>query len=605
MTTCRATLFAFVAAALLCGYVSAGPQQEIKVSVSISRDSIGMDEQAVLMITVSGPNQNLPRPSIPTLAAFEMYSQGTSSELSITNGKVSASMTYRYLLFPQKAGTFPINNIAVVHNNRRYKGNGVQLTVISSGVSASPKLEQKAQSTGGKSKDYFLEAIVDKRKPYVNEQVTLTLKFYIAVQYYGSPELAEPTTTGFWTELLGNKAPYYQKINNRTYKVIERKYALFPTQTGELTVGRATIKATIASRRRRRTDGLFGGIDDFFGRGKEVSTSSQPIRVAVRPLPAEGRPSDFTGTIGNFSISSSVNRNEVEVNQPVSLTIRISGTGNIKSVAEPTIPELDEFRIYRASSSENSSTLNDKVGGTKVYEEVFIPKRPGKLSIPALSFNYFDPDKQKYFVITTKPIGLRVTKPEGYVAGGETPYGAPDFSIGSEARDIRYIKSEPGKLQPMGQLVIFSPLYIAVNGVPVVLLAGVMVYRRRRDRLAGDKGLARSRAAVRAAQKRLARARSLAESGQVEECYAEVTSAVISFIADKLNISPHGLTVDRIAQLLSDKGADEQLVNDIVGLMREADFARYAPGESAGDDLGRSVEQAQQLMVRLTDVRFV
>ena len=121
---------------------------------------------------------------------------------------------------------------------------------------------QAKNPTGQRPNMRKAKASVDRKNPFVNEQVTLTLKFLIAVQYYGSPELTEPTTTGFWTEVLGNKAPYLQKINDRTYKVIERKYALFPTQIGDLTIGSASIHATIADRGRRYRD-PFDALGDF------------------------------------------------------------------------------------------------------------------------------------------------------------------------------------------------------------------------------------------------------------------------------------------------------------------------------------------------------
>ncbi|RME21262.1 MAG: hypothetical protein D6800_12245, partial [Candidatus Zixiibacteriota bacterium] len=263
---------------------AAAQRADIQIDVSLDRDTIGMDEQATLQVTVSGSVQSLPDPRMPTLPMFEVYSQGRSSNLSITNGVISSSVTYRYLIIPQKPGTFPIDNIYIIYKNHRYKGNRVELTVIKSGTATPKNLEEKARSANGKTRDYFMEAVVDKTNPYVNEQVTFTLKFYTAVRYFSSPELSEPSFTGFWTEVLGNKAPYNQRINNRTYRVIERKYAVFPTQTGKLTIGRATIRATVATRggmSRDPFDALFGNV---IGRGQEIAVHSQPVTVNVRPL---------------------------------------------------------------------------------------------------------------------------------------------------------------------------------------------------------------------------------------------------------------------------------------------------------------------------------
>ncbi|MEE8576936.1 MAG: BatD family protein, partial [candidate division Zixibacteria bacterium] len=409
--------------------------------------------------------------------------------------------------------------------------------------------------------------------------------------------------TGFWTELLGNKAPYYQTINGRNYRVIERKYALFPTQTGELTIGRAMISTTIAAKSRRFRD-PFDVFGDVFGRGEEVVIRSSPVTINVRSLPAEGRPKDFTGTIGNFRISATPNKTQVEVNQPVSVTIKISGTGNVKSAAEPPMPPLDDFRIYQASASENISKQNDRIGGTKIYEEVFIPKRPGQLEIPALTFNFFNPDRDRYETISTQPIMLNVTKPEGYVASPQVPFAGPDMTISSQAHDIRYIKDNPGDFYLIGRLIIFSPAYVVVNGLPVLVLAVMVALRRRREKLAGDIGYARARTASRMARKRLARARSQARADMAGEFFTEIYSALISYVADKVNTSPHGLTTDRLKQLLAENAVEDSVVAKVVQLMQSCDFARYAPSAISQESIDKALVEAEEIMVFLEGVRF-
>ena len=587
---------------LLCsGVTSALAQAPVALDITLSRDTVGLDEQAVLEVTVRGSAQDLPRPNLPTLPMFEMYSQGQSTNLSITNGQVESSVAYRYLILPKQPGSFLIQGISVVYQNKRYVGNPVSLTVLNKGTAAPPELEEQAQPSGGQSRDYFLEATVDNKNPYVSQQITLTLKFYLAVRIYGSPELVEPTTTGFWTELLGNKAPYYQKINNRTYRVIERSYALFPTQTGDLTIGRATITATVASNQQRRDPfDMFG----MLGAGQEVQVMSPQIAVKVRPLPEAGKPGDFTGTVGKFNIRATASRNEVEVNQPVSVSVAISGTGNIKSVADPILPDLPDFRIYKESSNEATSTQNDKINGTKTVEVVFIPKRPGQLEIPSLSFNYFDPEASKYKTIATRPISLNVLKGEGYAAAPETPYSAPNMTIGSEARDIRYIKTDIGTITHPGHLILREPLYIAVNAAPVLLLIGTVMIRRRREKLAGDVGYARARRASREARRRLSQARKLATVAAAQDFYAENSRALLSFIADKLNISPHGLTTERIKVLLTERNANPVLISDTIAFLQKCDFARFAPAAATQTEIDKALGEAEDLMVRMEGVRF-
>ncbi len=575
----------------------------LEVSVALSQDTISMDEQAVLQVMVSGSAQDIPDPRLPTLPMFEILSQGRSTNVNYTNGKLDASVTHRYLLIPSKTGVFPIEPISVVMGNRRYAGNTVTLTVVGRGVQTSDQDENKGRDSDGNSRDLFAEAVIDNNNPYVNQQVTLTLKLYVAVQTYGSPSLVEPTTTGFWTELLGTNGPYQQRLNNRTYRVIERKYALFPTKTGELSIGRATFTATVATKRQNRRRDPFD-IFGMLGGGQEMQVRSQPLTVNVKPLPTAGRPGDFSGTIGRFTFKATPTKREVEVNQPVSVNFAITGVGNIKSVAEPAIPDLPDFRVYRASSNESISKHNDRIGGTKNFEEVFIPNRPGKLTIPSLSFNFFDPQAERYRTVHTQAIELEVIKTEGYVASPEMPYAAPDNVISSDARDIRYIKSDPGDLSRRAEIVFASPIYWAVNGVPVLALLATVLVRRRRERLQGDVGYARARQASKAARRRLARARKLASEGASSQFFVEISQVLLSFIGDKLNLSPHGLTTDKIAQLLRERGAEAALVNTTLEFLKRCDFARYAPASVGEDDISETLAEAEDLMVRMEEVRF-
>jgi hypothetical protein len=602
---CGFDLILVALAVFVCGggRLAAQSPPQIEVSVTLSQDTVGMDEQAILEIEVKGTSQDMPTPNLPQMPMFEVYSQGRSTSITIENGQVKASVSNRYLLLPSRAGTFPIENISVVYQNRRYVGNTVTLTVLSSGTAAPPQLEQRARGTDGTSKDYLLEASVDNATPYVNQQITLTLKFLIAIQYYGTPEIAEPTTTGFWTELLGTKGPYQQRLNDRTYRVFERKYALFPTATGEQNIGRATITLTVPSRQQSRRQDPFD-VFGMLGGGEQAQVTSRPITVNVRPLPAAGRPEDFTGTIGRFTFKATPTRREVEVNQPVSVNFTITGAGNIKSVAEPTIPDLPDFRVYKASSNENVAKQDDRLGGTKVFEEVFIPKRPGQLVIPALSFDFFDPEAGRYKTVQTEPITLNVSRGEGYVAAPDVPYTAPDAKIGAEARDIRYIKSDPGDLRTEKPLLLTSPSYLLVNAVPVLALIATVIMRKRRERLSGDIGYARSRRASKEARRRLTRARSLAGVNTSEQFFSESSAALLSFIGDKLNVSPHGLTGDKIRLLLAERGADGQLVDEIIAFLDQCSFARYAPSSVGQPDIDQALTSAESLMVRLEEVRL-
>lgn len=596
------SLFLTAIVCLICCWSGAVAQSDINIAVSLDRESVAADEQAVLQIEISGPVQDLPNPILPDLQKIEIYSQGRSSNISIVNGQVSSSVTYRYILIPQQPGTYPISGISLQYNGKTYSGNAVTLTVTAAGSQTQNRLQQRATESDGSGKDYFLELSVDDKNPYVGQQVIMTLKLFIAVQFYGSPSLEEPSTTGFWTEVLGNKTPYYQKMNNRTYRVIERKYAIFPSQSGPLTIGRATITATVAVRSRQRDP--FDMFGDLFGQGQQVQIRSEPLRVIARELPAQGKPSDFSGTVGKYSMSASVNKTMTEAGQPVTLTIKISGNGNIKSVAEPVIPESQDFRVYKSGSNEQMNKSADQLSGTKVIEQVFIPKRPGEMTIPALSLNFFDPGKGTYQTVGTNEIKITATKPEGYAVSPDLPVAPPGVTIGSQSADIRFIKNDPGKLRPKGELLITNPLYLSLNAFPVVLLAGAIVMRRRREHMAANVGLFRQRTAGRQAKKRLSKARSFATPEHSQKFHAELSLALVSYVADKLNVSPHGLTSDRIGELLAEKSVDPSLTAEMLGVLRQCDFARFSSAGVSGESMAKALASAENLMTRMEEVKL-
>ncbi len=593
----------FVLALLMAPPATYG-QADISIQISLNRESISLGEQAVLTATITGTVKNLPKPDLPNLSAFNVYSQGTSTNISIVNGKMTSSYSYQYILQPIKPGTFPIKPVTLVYNNQRFVSNELTLTVVgSSGVSTPKSLQQQATTTGGDNRDIFLTAEVDKKTAYVNEQMKLTVKFFTAVQLYSQPEYNAPQTTDFWANALEGQKSYYQIINSRRYNVIEISTALFPTRPGELQIGSAMVTAMVAVKRQPRANDPFAMFDDMFTQGEQRSARSNPLKVKILPLPLEGKPVTYSGTVGNYEIESSPDKLTLDVNQPVTVQYKISGTGNIKTVAEPDISETMDFRIYRASSNEKISSINGVVGGTKIFEETYIPKRAGKLEIPPVKLDFFDPRVKRYKSIASKPITIDV-KP--IASGGtEAPLGAvPGLVVEQNAKDIRYIKTEPGNLELPRPLVLLTPLYVIANGLPVVLLAIIFINKKRREKLATDIGYARSRTAKKLARKHLSAARKLAHVNQTAAFYAELRQAIFSFVANKMNISPHGLTGDGLLDILKESGVETNTLENTRELFKRADFAQYAPGTIGQEKIDESLRLAEELLVKLEEIRF-
>jgi len=589
---------------LIPGLVNA--QDDISLTMTLSKDVINLGDQVYLSVKVTGPSQNLPSPQMPNLSTFEVFSQGTSTNISIVNGQVQSSIVYNFILQPRKEGTFVIKPAVIVLNRKRYESNEVTLKVLATGApsSSANQPSQQPSTSSGDSKEVFLTAEVNKKKAYVNEQITLTVKFYTSVRLYSQPDYTPPQTTDFWADALEGQNTYYQVVNGTRYKIIELRTALFPTRPGELSIGQAMVSVDVPAKNPRRRTDPFAVFDDFFTRGEKVTIRSNPIKVQILPLPEANKPSNYSGNVGNYQIISSADKNEVDVNQPVTVTYKITGTGNIKTVAEPQIGDLKDFRVYNASSDEKMSKLGDVIGGTKTFEEVYIPKRAGQLTIPPVEFNYFDLASKTYKVVATKPISINVNPAEeGEYA--DLPYRpVAGRMIDTNAKDIRYIKTSPDNLEREKPLIIFRPIYMVLNAIPVLVLLVTIVGTRRREKLQTDVGYARSRAARKMARKRLSAASKLARSNDSKSFYAEIRQAIFSYVADKLNISPHGMTSDKLLEILKEAGSDDETLEAASTLLRNADFGQYSSAGVSSEKIMNSLQDAEKLLMKIEGMKI-
>jgi len=575
---------------------------DVSIEMSLSQEVININSKVYLIITISSSQQNLPEPQLPNLSMFNAYSQGTSTNISIVNGKMESSLTYNYLLQPRREGTFVIKPAVIVFNHKRYESNEVTLQVIGSGSAIPGKTQQQDLTDSNESRDMFLTAELDKKTAFVNEQVTLIVKFYHAVKLYSQPDYTQPQTTDFWSDLLEPQKTYYQVVNGKRYGVIEICTALFPTRDGELSIGPAMVTARVPVKRRRRRNDPFSVFDDFFSAGENATVSSKPLKIKIKPLPDEGKPSDFSGTVGSYKLSSSADKTSVEVNQPVTVTYKISGTGNIKTVAEPVIGDLNDFRIYRSSSSEKVSKLNGIIGGIKTFEEVYIPKRAGKLIIPGVKLNFFNPSSRTYRTLTTKHITLNVKPAEESEYANIPIMPVAGRVVDPNAKDIRYIKTDSDNLTFRKQLVLFNPFFLVLNGIPILLFMAALVSRRRKEKLTSDIGYARSRQAKKMARKRLSIVRKTAALEQPAQFYSEIRLALFSYVADKLNISQHGLTSDRFIEIINNSGAGEEIIKTTAQLLKKADLAQYSSVSVGKEQMQESLKMAEQVLIALEGI---
>jgi len=548
-------------------------------------------------VSLGGPVRSISKPDMPDLSEFDVYSSGTSSNISIVPGAVNYQTDYTYVLVPRKTGKLVIGPFTVEHKGKVYSTKSIAITVGQQAQPSQPPPTQRGtqrrspkQAQAGE--DFFIEQTVDKANPYVGQQVTLIFRFYQAENLYEQPALNWPDFKGFWTEDLPPNKTYNKNINGRTYRVTEIRRAIFPTVTGKLTIG-----PTVLTIPPNALNNFFGGDPfSFFNRRQprrqlsEKVLRTKRITLNVRQLPNKNKPSNFSGAIGYFNFNISIDQDTVEVDQPITLKAVLSGTGNIKKLPPIEIPELQNFRLYDSGSNESISKSNYQVSGYKSFEWVLIPTAPGEYELPLLSFNYFNPVKKKYRKILKYP-GKVFVKPSlmSSLAPGDRPVNV----IPAARTSLNYIITDLTADNP-GQPIYKNIWIWLLQILPVGWLVFLTIYVNSRKRLEGDIAYARRKLATKAARKALKNARE--GFGSPEEFYSNIFNGIVGFISDKLNVSAAGLTNAQIIQLLKDTGNCENIQDDFAEFLNQCDAGRFSPLKPDENQMKAIYDKAEQLL---------
>ena len=221
------------------------------------------------------------------------------------------------------------------------------------------------------------------------------------------------TTPKEWADGLRELADFVEQHPNlmrhysygETFNVYVIEGAISPTQAGKLTFGPGAIKAQLAVPTKNRGNEFF---DSFFNRGE---VREQPVTIAevpidILPLPDNGKPADFTGAVGQWNLEVTAKPTEVNVGDPITLTVKITGAGNIDTVATPQLKGLDNFKTYDPTSKTTKNELSTT--GERIFQQVLVPKSTDATELPEIHLSYFDPVAKSYKTAGQSPIKLVV-----------------------------------------------------------------------------------------------------------------------------------------------------------------------------------------------------
>lgn len=512
-------------------------------------------------------------------------SRSQQSSVQIINGKQSASgsVTFTYILMANAAGEFTIPGATIVANGKPMTSNALQIKVLPQDKASNRQASDGHNSASVSDKDLFITASVNKTQVYEQEALLLTYKIYTRETNIQLNSAKLPDFKGFHSQEIedGSTNRWEQEhYKGRNYfTTIYRKFVLFPQQAGQLVIEPAQFQMTVS-----KAQAVDDPFEAFFNGGGGVIEIRKNLLTAktivnVQTLPA-GKPDDFTGGVGEFTLTSAVNADRLKTNDALTLKVTISGTGNLKLLNEPKLAFPNDFETYDPKSNNDGVRLTAQgLTGSKVVEYLAIPRHAGTFKVGGVSFSYFDLRSKTYKRLQIPEYSIVVEKGEGSAAQTVANFtNKEDLKVLGE--DIRFIRRGNAHLYSANEVFVFSVGYWSLYGLGFLLFLCVCVYYRKLRWEATNVSAVRTRKANKMALKRMKLAGQLLKEGRQDAFYDEVLKTLWGYMSDKLNIPVSLLSKDNIEDTLKKHGTDDSLIAEIIGVLNQCEFARFAPGDA-------------------------
>lgn len=579
--------------------------QEVTLSVDAPGSAVAGQGFRIVYSVNSTDGQFIPPKFDPSFQVSGPQ-QSTSRNVQWINGKVNSvsSTTLMYYVVASTPGKYTIPPAQFETKKLTVSSAPVEIEITDVGASGSRQQAppEKGQATAAGS-ELSLRLLLSTRDVYVGQPVAATLKLYTRINLSGINDLKYPDFKGFLRDDIDT--PPLKSLEPETIDGVEygtgviQNMVLYPQISGDIRVEPVEMTALV-QQKTGGGDPFFNDpfFDNFFSNVTTMprTVKTQPVVIRVKPLPIP-QPADFHGAVGSFELSSSLSKSEVEVNDAVTLTVTLKGSGNLSLAGEPVInfPQGIEKYDPKVTIKRSSST-----SGTKTFEYLLIPRNTGRFDIPPVSYTVFDPGREKYVTLRAEGYTIKVSG-----TAGATEAATPAYTPGEEVKylgqDIRFIRNGRGGLRPVSPSLVAASYFWLWYALALFMALVVLLLRREHIRRNADVTGVRNRKAARNARKRLSRARSLLGADKPGEVNAEIAKALWGYLGDKLAITQSDLTKEKCYSSLRVRNVVEPLITEIDSILTATEYSQYAPASDKESPEGL-YKRASALIDKLDNV---
>jgi hypothetical protein len=550
---------------------------------------VNAGEQFTIMWTVNSGGGEFSAPSFNGFTKLIGPQTSYSSSTQIINGKMSHSTSYSYVYYLQSIneGKYVIAPAQFTIKGKTYSSDTLYIEVIGSSsqkqnVASSGNAAAGNQNVESGGNDIFVNLTLSRKEVYLGEPIAASAKLYTRVNLSGISEIKNPPFNNFLKSDITTPpltSLKQENLNGTIYGTgVVEQFLLYPQVTGQIDVEPVQI-SVLVQQKAGQADPFFG---DFFTTYQTIPkvVASRPLKVTVKPLPGT-KPDDFSGVVGQLDIKASLNKDAVNVNDPVNLTISVSGTGNLRVASSPVLKLSPDIEVYDPKITDDLKNSMNGTSGKKTFEYLIIPRHEGDYTIPAITYSYFNPSNGRYERLNTQPFHIHAKKGSDQGNTGITVYGGVSKEdVKYLGKDIRFIKSDPGRLTRASNVILSYRSFYSIYAFAALAFLIVLFLRREHIRRNSDVSQVRNRKAGKIAARRLQNAANCLKNDEIDRFYEEILKAIWGYLSDKLNIPVSDLTRNNALTALSEKGIDEQMLNSLTSILDTCEFARYAPSSS-------------------------
>jgi hypothetical protein len=594
-----------------CLLVSGVFAEELQISVYVNKTTITINETITYTVEIEGTTDFPDVPPPPSDNFIVVAGPSRSSSIQVINGEVSSALKVSWHLSPTRTGELVIDPIEIKYQSKTYRSTPIKITVLKSGSPTPPKSPTGNQSSPAPVSEeddvgIFLKAVPIKTEVYKGEEITVTYYLYYRENNVRTFSLKKlPDAEGFWMENYpsSTKPKITREIVDGVsyYKAQLQRLAFFPTKSGNLSLDPLIINCEVIVPR-QRSESIF---DDFFSNSFFESTviraiASQPIEVNVKPLPEQGKPAEFSGIVGNYSITATLDTLVTTQGQALTLEYQIQGDGNINAIAMPPLQLPSTLEVFEPKSSKTVDNTGNRISGIVNYEYVIIPRVTGVINIPAQSLCYFDPAQEKYVRRTSRSFMVQVQPQSRRIDAQAERLGKQEIDLLDS--DIRFIHRQANRWFPIARPVTAEWWFWLINSLSLVILGVGLFVRYASGTLIRNNSYIRKRSAWSRAQNNLKAAERAVKEQKSEQALFRLDYALTGFVASRYGQSSSGLGLQQVQESLTEAGVNEKLLIRTLGFLDRLGVARFSPDTMDTDELKAMLIECRRVLDQLSKV---